>query len=84
MGTMNISLPDSLKAFIDERVESGHYGTLSEYIRELIRKDQGRYQLRRLLMEGLESPNMGPADEAYWASKHKTIRKALDKRARKT
>jgi Arc/MetJ-type ribon-helix-helix transcriptional regulator len=38
MGTMNISLPDSLKAFVDEQVSQRGYGTSREYVRELIRR----------------------------------------------
>ena len=73
MGTMNISLPDSLRAFIDKRIHSGDYGTSSEYLRELIRRDQARLELRQLLLEGLQSPVLGRADKAYWALKRKQI-----------
>src|SRR5688500_4351108 len=55
MSTMNISLPETLKEFVDEQVAQGGYGTSSEYVRELIRKDQGRLQLRNLLLEGAGS-----------------------------
>jgi len=50
MSTMNISLPDTLKSFVDEQVSQRGYGTSSEYVRELIRKDQDRLQLRQLLL----------------------------------
>ena len=63
MSTMNVSLPESLKAFVDEQVRSRGYGTSSEYVRELIRKDQDRQQLRALLLEGAASgrgPTTGP------------------------
>ena len=65
---MNISLPDSLKAFVDEQVENAGYSTSSEYVRELIRRDQDRKQLRRLLLEGAQSAPSGVADAAYFAS----------------
>ena len=42
MSTMNISLPELLKAFVDERVSTDGYSTSSEYVRELIRADQVR------------------------------------------
>ena len=45
---MNISLPDALKDFVDEQVSQRGYGTSSEYVRELIRKDQDRTHLRSL------------------------------------
>lgn len=66
MSTMNISLPDSLKSFVDEQVSQRGYGTSSEYVRELIRKDQDRARLRTLLLEGAESAPGKPADGAYF------------------
>lgn len=58
MQTMNISLPDQLKEFVDAEVGSGRYGTVSEYVRDLIRADEKRRaheRLESLLLEGLES-----------------------------
>jgi len=66
MGTMNISLPDTLRDFVDCQVAQGGYGTSSEYVRELIRRDQDRLRLRSLLLEGAESPASGEADAAYF------------------
>lgn len=68
MSTMNISLPDSLKSFVDEQVSEHHYETSSEYVSELIRKDQDRQQLRKLLVKGGESPQTGVADSNYFES----------------
>jgi antitoxin ParD1/3/4 len=67
MSTMNISLPEGLRAFVDERVAEGGYSTSSEYIRELIRKDLDRQRLRDLLLEGAASPVVGEADDAFFA-----------------
>ena len=64
---MNISLPDSLKTFVDEQVAQRGYGTSSEYMRELIRRDQDRQHLRGLLLEGAASPPAGLADAAYFS-----------------
>ena len=66
MTTMNISLPDSLKEFVDEQVEQRGYGTSSEYVRELIRKEQDRLQLRELLLEGASSAPTKPVGDAYF------------------
>ena len=74
MGTMNISLPDSLKSFVDEQVATRGYGSSSEYLRELIRKDQDRVRLRSLLLEGATSATNGVADEAYFDSLRDRIR----------
>ncbi len=68
MTTMNVSLPDELKAFVDEQVDGGAYGSTSEFVRDLIRREQDRQQLRSLLLDGARSP-AGPAgDDAYFAS----------------
>jgi len=66
MSTMNISLPDNLKAFIDRQVSERGYGTSSECIRELVRRDRDRQQLRGLLMEGASSPSTEPVDDRYF------------------
>lgn len=76
MSTMNISLPDALKAFVDDQVSLRGYGTSSEYVRELIRKDQDRQYLRGLLLAGAESAPASPADGAYFESLRAKVRKA--------
>ncbi|MBL8381040.1 MAG: type II toxin-antitoxin system ParD family antitoxin [Burkholderiales bacterium] len=81
MSTMNISLPDTLKSFVDEQVDQRGYGTSSEYVRELIRKDQDRQRLRDLLLAGAASPPGKPAGEAYFASLRRRVRKASKSRA---
>jgi antitoxin ParD1/3/4 len=58
MPTMNVSLPDPLKEFVDRQIAAGRYSTASEYVRELIRGDEKRRaeeRLEALLLEGLES-----------------------------
>lgn len=75
MSTMNISLPESLKSFVDEQVEARGYGTSSEYVRELIRKDQDRQRLRSLLLEGAASGAGTPADDAYFDRLRKRARR---------
>jgi antitoxin ParD1/3/4 len=74
MSTMNISLPDALKDFVDEQVSSRGYGTSSEYVRELIRKDQERQTLRGLLVAGAESKLAEPASAAYFARLRRRVR----------
>ncbi|TAM89705.1 MAG: type II toxin-antitoxin system ParD family antitoxin [Candidimonas sp.] len=75
MGTMNISLPDTLKAYVDEQVIQRGFGTHSEYVRELIRKDQDRSRLRNLLLEGASSAPAGPADAAYFDTLRDRVRR---------
>lgn len=76
MSTMNISLPDSLKAFVDEQVSERGYGSSSEYLRELIRRDQDRLRLRSLLLEGAQSAPAAPADAAYFDRLRDRVRRA--------
>lgn len=54
MATMNISLPDKLKSYVDRRVSRDGYGTASEYFRELIRLDQQRGEREQLERAQLE------------------------------
>ena len=65
---MNVSLPDELKTFVDAQVDEGNYGSTSEYVRDLIRRDHDRRLLRNALLEGARSPLTTNADAAYMAS----------------
>ena len=67
MTTMNISLTDDLKEFVDAQVSAHGYSSTSEYLRELIRKQRDVERLRSML---LESAGSGPGrivDEAFFA-----------------
>ena len=66
MTTMNVSLPDELKIFVDERVSHDGYGSTSEYVRDLIRRDRERGHLRNLVLEGANSGPGAVADIAYF------------------
>ena len=68
MATMNVSLPDDLKSFVDSQVNHGNYGSTSEYIRDLIRHDYDRGQLRDALLDGARSPITTEADPTYFES----------------
>lgn len=56
MSTMKISLPESLKDFVERKVKDGTYGINNQYVRALIRKDFERERLRLLLLKGAQSP----------------------------
>jgi len=73
---MNISLPETLKTFVDEQVSQRGYGTSSEYVRELIRKDQDRLQLRGLLLAGASSSLTAPADARYFEGLRNRVRQS--------
>jgi len=72
MGTLNISLPEAMRSFIDQKVAEGGYSTASEYIRELVREDQKRQaqlRLETLLLEGLESGVPVEINDEWWERK---------------
>lgn len=76
MTTMNVSLPKTLKKFVDERVSDGGYGSSSEYVRELIREDQirqAKQQLAEMIGAGLASGEGRPITEKDWRAKRKRI-----------
>ena len=75
MATMNISLPDELKQFVDEQVNAHGYVSSSEYVRELIRADQDRSHLRELLLQGAASAPGPVADSAYFDALRDRVRK---------
>ena len=81
MTTMNISLPDTMKNFVDIQVQEGGYSTSSEYVRDLIRRDQVRraeLQLAALIVEGLESGSAIPVDDNYWKNKRAALTQRHD------
>ena len=58
MATMNVSLPAAMKQWVEDQVQTGRYGNASDYVRDLVRRDQERAEARatlyRLLDEGAE------------------------------
>lgn len=74
MSTMNVSLPDELKSYVDDQVGSGGYGSTSEYVRDLIRRDKDRQQLRIVLLQGASSGAGPVADASYFESLRDRIR----------
>ncbi|MBV9852336.1 MAG: type II toxin-antitoxin system ParD family antitoxin [Armatimonadetes bacterium] len=68
MAVVNISLPDQMKDYIDERLSEGQFSSTSEYFRDLVREDQKRRaqeRLEELLLVGLESGEPIDVTEEY-------------------
>ena len=85
MTSMNISLPQELKKYIEQQIKAG-YSTPSEYVRELIRGDQKRRAKERLdilLLEGLDSGKPLPASPAFWDELKREALAKLGKKTRK-
>lgn len=80
MASLNISLPDPLKAYVEERVSSGDFGTPSEFVRNLIRQDkeQRRAQIEKQLLDALETKGIAIApDELHGRSLVSVLREKL-------
>lgn len=70
--TFSIVMPEGLRAFVEERMRSTHFGNVSEYFRHLVREDQkraARERLESLLLEGEASGEPIPVDDEWWARK---------------
>lgn len=82
MDTMNVALPESMKSYVRERVAEGGYGSVSEYVRDLIRADQRRRAEERvdaLLLQGLDSGEPIGATPEYWEKKKQRLAARLSK-----
>lgn len=71
MASMNISLPDPMRDWIQHRIDGGQYASVSDYVRDLIRKDQDRMQeisveeIRASIAEGRKHGGTTPADAVF-------------------
>lgn len=76
MSTMNISLPDEMRAWVESQVRGGEFSSASEYFRQLVRearaqkerdeRERKKAELEALLIEGLESGPAVPMDKTWW------------------
>jgi antitoxin ParD1/3/4 len=83
MTTVTISLPDSLKEFVDKQLATKGYGNVSEYFRSLLREAQAKEEdarLEALLLEGLASKGI-PLDDDFWNRLEAKTEKILQKHA---
>ena len=87
MATINISLPDPLRDFVETNVREGSYSTVSEYFRELVRADQKQktaQQLEQLLLAGLDSGPAKPLTRDDLDEVRKVVKQRLAERTKKT
>ncbi len=84
MATMTISLPDTMREFVESEVTGGEYGSASELFRELVRERQKRKKqehLETLLLEGLESGQAVEVTPDYIKQRRQTLRRKLEKQS---
>ena len=88
MTNMNVSLPEPMRVWIDAQIREGRYGNASEYVRELIRRDQDRHQeaeLDKKLLQSLDSLDRGEGIEItpeYWERKRHQLRERTRRRTK--
>jgi antitoxin ParD1/3/4 len=88
--TMNVSLPQPLKRYVDDKVSSGVYGSASEFVREVIRekfeRDQQRQEARQVLaaklLQGLNSGEPIPFTKAHFRRKKAALTRRVQRGAR--
>ncbi len=76
MSSLNISLPKTLREYVEGQVENNGYTTPSEYVRTLIREDQKRKAIERsegLLLEGIASGETVEVNRAFWEKRRATL-----------
>jgi antitoxin ParD1/3/4 len=78
--TLNISLPETMRAFVEEKIKNEGYGTISEYVRELIRADQKRKEqteLEAVLVKALKRGEPAELTEQVWLDMKQRVRNSL-------
>lgn len=82
---MNISLPGSMKTWVDEQVKAGGYGTVSEFFHELVREAKKRRvqeEIDRKLIAALDSGDAVRAEKKFWLKLRRDARKRLNRNGR--
>jgi len=86
--SLNFSLPGPMRDWIDAQIKSGRYGNVSEYIRDLIRRDQERVadeRLEQLLLAGLDSGPSKAMSKQDWAKlRREVVARAKQLKSRST
>jgi antitoxin ParD1/3/4 len=84
--TMNVSLPGDLKQWVDDQVESGGYGTASEFLRDLLRRArerQLRHRIDAMLIEAVDAGAKTVMDDRDWESIRKAARASVKPKRKK-
>ncbi|MDZ8064451.1 MAG: type II toxin-antitoxin system ParD family antitoxin [Nostoc sp. DedQUE08] len=82
MKSINISLPDAMRVYVEEQVAQGGYSSVSEYFHELVQQDQkqrAKERLEKMLLEGLNSGNATEMTVQDWEDIRQTIRERIHK-----
>ena len=85
--SVNISLPTNQRQFVEHKVSTGGYSTVSEYFRELVRQDEQREaeaRLESLLLQALESGEPTPMTKKDWDDVRKEVKRRSQRRKKET
>ena len=81
MTSLNISLPNNLREWIDTRIKNGDYSSASDYMRDLIRHDQKKYTgLEDTLLEGIHSGEPVEVTPSFWKKKTDQLKRRINKK----
>ena len=75
MATMNVSLPDLMKDWVEEQIKTGHYSNASDYVRDLIRRDLEYQDKREILIKALISGETSGVSERTVADIWQDVKK---------
>lgn len=64
--TMNISLPEALRDFVEDAVDAGSHSSVSEYVRELVRQAKTEKEREERLLAALDSADLGPIGPEFF------------------
>ena len=80
--SMNISLPESLREFVEAQVASSGFSSASEYVRQLIRQAQEHAEVEARLLKSIERGGRIEVTDEYWKTKDTRIAGLIKKKAR--
>lgn len=72
---MNVSIPDNIQQLVLAQVAKGGYGSVSDYIGELVRADHAQTSLEAEVMQGLASGESTPMTPAEWSDLRNRVRR---------
>lgn len=81
---MNISLPESLREFVDEQVARGGFTSASEYVRQLIREAQESAAAEAKLLKAIERGGKIELSDEYWRQKDSRVADLVRKTTRRS
>ena len=83
MATMNISIPEPLREFVEEEVARGGYSSVSEYMRDLVRRAKSEKELEARLLDALDAEDLGEIDPEFFSKLREHARRIATAKSRR-